>query len=240
MEKINGIVLENRKHNDAMNIVTLYTRSRGRVSFISPAGGGGKSKGRAARLLPLALVDCDVRFVANKELQRLGAVSTPYAWHDLYFNPIKSSMALFLSEFLNHVLRETTPDPNIWDFIRHSIYILDRLEGSPANFHIAFMISFLPFSGIQPDMSGWRPGYHFSLETGEFSALPVGQRQYLSPEDSQKLPFLARMNYYNMRRFRLNAEERQSILNGLLRYYAIHYPGADNLKSLAILHEVFS
>lgn len=240
MEKINGIVLENRKHNDSTSIVTLYTRSRGRISFISPTGSGPKSRMRAARLLPLALVDTEIRFAQNKELQRLGAITTPYAWQELYFNPVKSSLALFMTEFLNRILRQSSPDPNTWDFLRDTIRLLDSTTGGVANFHIAFLVSMLPFAGIRPDTESWRPGSWFSMEGAEFSPLPSGRSIWLPPEEAAVIPLLGRINYRNMNKYRFTADERRRVLTGLLRYYAAHYPGADNLNCLDVLRELFT
>lgn len=239
MEKINGILLENRKHSDTLNIVTLYTRTRGRISFISPAGSGPKARIRAARLLPLALVDAEIRFSKNKDLQRLGAITSPHTWQDIYFHPVKRSMALFLMEFLNKVLRDTTPDPLMWDYICESIRILDERKGSAPNFHIAFLIGLLRFAGIHPDTSGWCPGMWFSLESAEFVISPARKGLWLDPHEASVLPVLDRMNYRNMDRYRFNGDERRRILGGLMRFYGIHFPGADNLNSMDVLRELF-
>ncbi len=239
MEKINGILLDNRKHSDTLNIVTLYTRTRGRITFISPAGSGPKARIRAARLLPLALVDTEIRFSQNKELQRLGTISSPHPWQDLYFHPVKRSLSIFIMEFLNKVLRDSAPDPNMWDFIAGSIRILDESKSASANFHIAFLIGLLTFAGIRPDTSRWRPGRWFSLEAAEFVDLPSKKGLWLNPQEAAILPLLGRMHYRNMHRFRFSAEERRTILGGLLRFYSVQYPGADNLNSLPVLQELF-
>lgn len=240
MEKINGIVLENRKHSDTVSIVTLYTRTRGRMTFVSPSGSGPKARLRAARLMPLALVDADVRVSQTKELQRLGAISSPHSWQDIYFNPIKSSLTLFLTEFLNRILRETAPDPNAWDFIRDCVCLLDESDGSLANFHIAFLINFLPFAGIMPDTSLWNPGSWFSLHGAEFASFPSDRGAWLPPEEAALLPLLARMNFRNMGHFRFHVADRRKILAGLLRFYGAHYPGADNLRCIDVLKELFA
>ncbi|MDE6682692.1 MAG: recombination protein O N-terminal domain-containing protein, partial [Muribaculaceae bacterium] len=50
IERVTGIVTDIVRHNDRHNIVTLFRRSRGRVSFLSPAGSGKAGRARNARL----------------------------------------------------------------------------------------------------------------------------------------------------------------------------------------------
>ncbi|MBD5203632.1 MAG: hypothetical protein HDS82_02000 [Bacteroidales bacterium] len=239
MEKLQGIVLENRKHSDSANIVTLYTRSRGRISFISTTGSGKGARLKAARLMPLALVETEVRFSENKELQRLGTVSSPHSWQDLYFHPVKRTLAIFLTEFLNRVFRYSSGDPYAWDYLHHSIRFLDETDNSIANFHIAFLVGLLPFAGIRPDTASWQPGDWFSMDSAEFSPLPTGRNQWISPEEAASIPILGRITFENMTKFRFSGEQRRRVLSGLLRYYASHYPGADSLNCIDVLRELF-
>ena len=75
IEKIRGIVIDVIKHNDRHNVVTLFTRDRGRIAFLSPVGSGKSARMRNARLLPLSVIETDVNMRQNRELQLLGAVT---------------------------------------------------------------------------------------------------------------------------------------------------------------------
>ena len=116
-EKITGLVLDITRHSDRLSIVTLYTRSRGRLSFLSPVGSGKAGRLRQARLQPLAVIEADINFKATSELQRLGTFALHEVWSDLYFDPVKRLIALFLAEFLNRLMRATMPDELMWDYI---------------------------------------------------------------------------------------------------------------------------
>lgn len=237
MEKLLGIVLEVKKHSDRNEIVTLYTRSHGRMVFVSGVAASNR-RGRAARLMPLSLVETDVRIVAGKELQRLPGVILAESWQTIYFQPAKLMTAIFLSDFLSHLLRTAQPDAAVFDFIRDSIRLLDGLEGNISNFNIAFLISMLPFAGIQPDISGYSEGLCFDMEAGCYVDTPLRRGTTLFGHAAAHLPVLARMNYYNMRRFRYTAPQRREILDGILKYYGLHIPSSDNLKSLDVLREI--
>lgn len=238
-EKFNGIVLDIRKHSDRHNIVTLFTRRHGRVSFLSSASGGKAGKIRTARLQPLAVIEGDMNFKPNSELQKLGSFSLSVVWNELYFHPVKQVVTLFLSEFLNRLLRASMPDENLWDYIVNSLTLFDRMESGIADFHIAFMASLLSFMGIQPDYSQYHKGYVFDLRSGMFAASMPSHPDFLSPQDAGVAALLCRLNFSNVRILRLDSNTRNAIVHGLLRYYGIHYPGSASLKSLDVIHDIF-
>lgn len=240
IEKIQGIVIDVVRHTDRNNVITLYTRSRGRVSFISPAGSGKSGRMRNARLMPLSVVESDVNFRQNRDLQSLGTVTPHTVWRSIYFNPVKTSLTLFLSEFLNRYLREASPDTAVWDFIYGAIRILDSLETGLSNFHIWFLVSFLDFAGIAPDMSDYETGDWFDMRSGIPVAEAPHHRDALDPEETAFLNLLSRISIANMTHFRLSGKERRILLEKILYYYSIHFPGMSNIRSLDVLSDVFA
>ncbi len=239
-EKIQGIVIDLTRHNDRLSIVTLFTRSKGRISFLSPIGSGKSARLRQARLQPLAVIEADINFKGNAELQRLGNFALAEVWSNLYFDPVKRLLALFIGEFLNRLLRATMPDEALWDYLLESLRLLDRLQEGVADFHIAFLASLLPFAGIQPDPTGFTPGMYFNMQSGTFSTTQPPHNDYLSGDDAVWAARLCRIDFANIRALKLNGEIRARILKELLKYYSIHYPGTSTLKSLDILHDIFA
>ncbi|MCM1152351.1 MAG: DNA repair protein RecO [Muribaculum sp.] len=237
-EKLNGIVIDIIRHNDRYNVVTLYTRSRGRLSFLSPVGKGRNASLRAARIAPLAWLDAEVNFKGGRELQILSNISLHRVWHSLYFDPVKSALTLFVSEFLNRLMRTSSPDSAAFSDIAAYVEALDTAGGSVANYHILFLITMMDSMGIRPHVDsegGW-----FDMRAGEFTEFRPAHPDYLAPQDTEAMKHLLRMNSRNESRFRLSGSERTAILRRLLQYYEIHLPGAGRLKSLLVLRDVFS
>lgn len=238
-EKIQGIVLGVIRHSDRHNIASVYTRSRGRMSFLTSAGGTPAARRRNAMLQPLALIEADVRIRAGVDLQTLGQFSCPGVWSDIYFNPAKRSTAIFLSEFLMKLLADSSPDPDTWDYIRSSLERLDGMDGYAPNFHIAFLTGLLRHAGIWPALETWRPGRRLDLQAGIFTDFPSVRDIALDPDESKMAMTLSRITFANMHRFRFTGTGRRHTLSLILRYFGIHFPGTDRLKSLEILQEVF-
>lgn len=239
-EKLTGIVLDITRHSDRMSIVTLFTRSRGRVAFLSPVGSGKSGKLRQARLQPMSILEAEVNYRQTVELQRLGAFSLREVWCDLYFDPVKRVITLFLAEFLNRLLRATMPDENMWDYISNSLCLLDRMHSGTADFHVAFLSSLLSFAGIQPDGAAYKPGYFFDMRAGAFVAVKPPHNDFLGGDEARFAALLSRITYSNVRILRLNGNLRREIIEKLLRYYSIHFPGTANLRSLDVIHDIFA
>jgi len=240
MEKIRGIVIDVTRHNDRYNIVTLFTRSRGRVAFLSPVGSGKSGRMRGARLNLLSEIEAEVRFRPASSLQMLGAVSLAEVHIDMYCNPVKSTVVMFVAEFLNRLLRAAAPEPQLYDYISGAIGILDGMDRGVADFHIVFMVSLLPFMGIQPDLSGYETGDFFDMRSSVYVADRPLHNDWVGGEEAAGLRILQRISYVTAASLHLNGVRRRRISAGLLRYYTIHYPGVDNIKSFPVLVELFA
>lgn len=238
-EKINGIVLNVRKYNDRNSIVTLFTRERGRLAFISPLNTGKTSNARRARLQPLSIISTELNFKAAAELQRLGSLTSYKVWDNLYFNPVKSAITLFISEFLYKLLNATMPDHLLYDFLVDSFRLLDKMEDHVSDFHIPFLVSLLTFSGIQPDVTACRPGYVFEFASGSFVPEFEARGPVLKGEEAKAVPFFSRINFSNIKCLRLTSANRRQVLYSLLNYFSYHFPGLGSLKSPEILREIF-
>lgn len=115
--------------------------------------------------MPLSVISADINFNATRDLQFLNRFQRATLWRDLYFNPVKSAVGMFISEFLNAYIRQSPPDPRLWDFVMGAIATLDSSDSDrlTANFHLAFLIDFLHFAGIRPDLTDWREDAWFDM-----------------------------------------------------------------------------
>lgn len=240
IEKITGIVTDILKYSDRHNVVTLFTREKGRVPLLSSAGNGKTARLRNAALMPLSVISADINFNATREMQFLGRFQREYLWKDIYFNPVKSAVSLFVAEFVNTYMRQAGPDERMWDFVLESISRLDGAREGIANHHLAFLIEFLGYAGIRPDLSDRTPDAWFDMRGGTMTLLPPAHRDSLPPETAALFPLLSRMNLRTARLFRFNGRQRRELLDTLLHYYSIHFPGMAGLRSPEVLAEVFS
>lgn len=235
-EKIKGIVLRIIRHSDKHNVLALYTESRGRMSCLSTVPG---AKSRLPRLMPLSIISADINYSEVKEIQRLPSFTYSEVFPRIYSSPVKTSVALFLTEFLTRLLLEATPDKLLWNFLTHSLRVFDAMEGGMANFHIIFLAQISRYVGIQPDVDDYEAGRVFDMRSGVYvDSLPMHKDCLYGPD--AKMPLvLMRLSYPMARHLRFSSRQRAELLERIIQYYAIHFPGMANITSHRILHQIF-
>jgi DNA repair protein RecO (recombination protein O) len=239
LHKTRGIVLYSSKYSDTYSIVHIYTEEFGMVSYLTVNAKGRKVHVPKSAFYPLSVLDMEVEHRNLQDVQRLKEVKVHLPVFSLLSDPVKSTIAIFLAEFIGKVVREVEPNKLLFDYILHSIQILDLSEKNYANFHLVFMIRLSSFLGFSPNASDYKKGMFFDMQNGVFSLYQPLHIHFLNPGESESFSMLLRMNYENMNMFRFSRYERKNIIYRILEYYRLHLVNFSDLKSLEILHEVF-
>lgn len=237
-ETLRGIVLGVVKHSDRANVITLYTRERGREAFVVAAGTGRAAQMRSARLQLLSVVEFQSRRRPGNGLPYMSSAVPVRIWHTLYQDPVKTSLLLFMGDFLNRLLRESVSEPLMWDFITGELERLDGMERGMGNFHLEFLMGILTLAGICPDWEGWQEGAWFDMRSGEFTVWKPRHGECLVPEEAKAAARLLRAGSRALGRLRFGKRVRGRILDVMLEYSGVHYPGTGYLPSLEILRTV--
>lgn len=238
--KMQLIALRQIKHTDRHTILSAYSRQEGRVAFAIPAGQGKEAARMRALLMPLGMVECVAHVKPGNDVMRMSEPRALAPLQGLRAHPLKSCLALFIAEVLETVLREGGPDCMLWDYISHSVRILDTLPTqNTANFHLCFLYGLGRFLGIEPDISAYSRGMIFDMHDGVFRHSAPLHNDFLSPQQSAVVVTLSRITYANMHKLRLTRGERNETLDVILRYYALHYTSFSSLKSLDVLRVLF-
>ena len=240
LHKTRGIILYNLSYSDAYSIVHVFTEEFGPVSYLTARTKGKKTRLPKALFQPLSILDLEVEHLNLRDIQRLKEAKVHVSFISILDNPIKSTICLFLAEFIAKVAKEVQSNKLLFDYIFHSLQILDLLESKSANFHLVFMIRLSQFLGFYPDATGYKNRMYFDMQNGVFTAYKPNHVHFLNPDDSQVFYNLLRMNYENMFNFKFSRHERKNIIYRILEYYRLHLTSFSEMKSLEILHEVFS
>ncbi len=236
--KTSGIVLHSIKYSDSATIVTVYTRQFGRVSYMVHGVNKKKAMFRASFLQPLSLLEMDVFHVPGKEIQRIKDIQMGFPFAGIPFHPVKNAVALFLSEMLYKVLRQTEPDESLYLFLENSIRQLDCCEEGMANFHLVLLLKLTRYLGFEPNYDDAQANY-FDLMNGIFSKSRPLHAHFLLPDLTADFAALLRTDYTSMHALKFARETRFKILEGIIEYYRMHVPEFHGLHSLAVLHSLF-
>ena len=243
-ENIRCLVLRTVKYGDNSIIVDTYTESRGRMSFVAPFARGRRTGSGAAFWAQLSQVEFQADIRPQGKLAKPQDVRFYYNYMDLPFSPLKSSIAMFVGEFLCAALRSEGENRPLYKYVETSLRWLDMADtrsqlSGVANFHLVFLMRLTRFIGIYPNLENSRLPY-FDLVAGEYCERQPAHNHFLRGDEARILPLLFRMDYSTMRIYRFNRLQRQRCLELLLDYYRIHVPQFPQLKSLEVLAELFS
>lgn len=241
LTKSRAIVLGTVRYGDNAVIAHLLTEEEGCTSFVVRIPKSRRSSGTYRLLQPLTLVETewDLRPGSDRLAHpRQLRLHTPYA--SIPLDPQKTSIALFLAEFLNHALGSEPPSTELFHYTWGSLLWLDGAKSDYANFHLVFLLRLSRYLGFFPGIRSYVPGAYFDLESSTFSTTPPAHPHFLLPDDARHLPTLMRLRYATMRIFRLSGSERSRLLGLIVEYYRLHIPSFPELKSLSVLHDIFN
>lgn len=238
-EQTTGIVLRALKYGESKLIVDLLTERYGRMTAAVKVGGGVRGRSRRMLFQPLMVLSIDVDYRPGRDVQTLGEVSIATAWRTLGMDPVKMTVGMFLGEVLYHATRHAESDGSLYGFIMGSLRWLDESDAGAANFHIAFLLHLTRQLGFLPSPHDYIPGAVFDLRSGEFLSSAPLHPDFLSAAESHVMHSMLRMTYANMHLFSMSRTERRRVIDIMIKYYRLHIPSFPELKSLAVLHQIF-
>ena len=239
LTKTQAIVLHSLKYGETRMIVDMFTRQFGRLSFIVSMPKTAKSKMKKQFFQPLSLLEIETDVRPKMQLQKLSDVRLASPFASIPFHPHKLSMALFLAEFLYYALRSEQRNELLYDYVESSILWLDGQEDRFANFHLVFLMRLSRFLGFYPNLDHYQTGDYFDLRVSEFLSAPPLHRDFLYPEEADKVQLMMRMDYPTMHLFRMSHQERNRLLEVTLIYYRLHLPDFPEMKSISVLQELY-
>jgi DNA repair protein RecO (recombination protein O) len=225
--KTKGIVIHYLKYRETSLLVTIYTAQLGIASYIENGVRSAKAKHKMALFQPLTLLDMEVYSKPGKGLNRISELKCYFPYQQIPFDIAKSSIALFLSEVLNKVLKEEEANPLLFQFLEDSLQFLDSSKEHFENFHIQFLWNLTAFLGFSPG------------NAKEFyQQLALARTEYGRPDHVAIFDQIALSDYGS--NISLTKIQRKEILAAVIRYYQIHVASFGELRSLQILQEVLA
>jgi DNA repair protein RecO (recombination protein O) len=219
LHKTKAIVLHSLKYSESGIIVHAYSEVFGKQSYLVQGVRKKKSHINANFFQPLSLLELEIYFKENRELQRIKEVRIASPQIHVGFDIRRSAIAIFLSELLYRILKEFEPNQKLFNFLFHAVQILEITENGIENFHLVFMMQLTKFIGIFPD---------------DDSII----QQFKSEKRIELLNFLD-YSLADVSKIKLSGPARIEVLNQLVAYYKTHLEGIGSINSLKILHEVF-
>ena len=227
LQKTRGIALSYIRYRETSIIARIYTEEFGLQSYIVNSVRTARSKNnRIALFQPLTLLDMVVYYKNDRELHRISEVKTSYPFQSLPFDVSKSTIAMFVTEMLNKVLKEEAGSPPLFRFLIDSVLFLEEASVNYENFHLAFLLKLSFFLGFGPESAR---EFESQLRENSYPFLP---------DDEMETALNAMLRQPLGSPVRLARGSRNDILDALVAYYQIHLDSIGEVKSLPVLREV--
>ena len=239
LSKSRAIVLHLTRQGDSGAVVHVVDSEAGRQGLF--VRGLGKGRGvSVATFHNLAILDTVTYATPRSSLLYLREYASAVPLNGIRSDLAKSTVALFISEVLYRTLRSDDGDPDLFRWLVESIVRFDAAEGSVANFHLWWMAGYCIRSGFRPQ-DNWSPERPlFDMVSASFVASPASSESCLSPEESRLLHLLLNSSLEEALAIPLSASRRRSFSENMLKYLSIHFGVRLEVKSLEVLHAVFS
>jgi DNA repair protein RecO (recombination protein O) len=228
LHKTGGIVINFIKYRETSIIVKIYTEKFGIQSYIVNSIRSQKSKSKMALYQPLTILDLVVYYKNNQGINRISEAKCAYPFNDIPFSPLKSGMAMFITEILSKVLKEETENLPLYHFIRNSILWLDYTQSNFNNFHLQFLLSLSQFLGFIPSSPDELFGQLQIELNPEIKTLQidVAFKNLIGSKYDEEITF--------------STQTRRKVLDLLLQFYQLHIGSMGEIKSVQVLKEVLS
>jgi DNA repair protein RecO (recombination protein O) len=237
-QRTKGIVFQTIKFKDHQLIVRIFTERFGLKAFIVRSGKTAKSN-LAPYLQPLTIVECSARVKENTDLCTLSNLRIAHPFSHIPFDPVKSSIALFLNEILYKTIADDYQNDDLFEFLVNSLQWLDQSE-SVRNFHLWFLMELTRYYGFYPSGIEHANDLYFDLAQGTYTALRPAHRNYLEGGIKEQWTAILACNYATIDGIALSGKDRKTMLDYIILYIKLHLDNLREIKSLDVLHSVFS
>ena len=239
LTKTQAIVLHAIKYGETRLIVDMFTKVFGRQAFIVSIPKTPKGKVKKQFFQPLTILEIETDIRPRQQLQKLHDVRLAAPFASIPFEPDKLAISLFVAEFLYYALRSEQRNELLYEYLENSIVWLDGQQSSFANFHLVFLLRLTRFLGFYPNLDDYKDGDYFDLRESVFMPMPPVHRDFLHPEEAQKVQLMMRMYFPTMHLFRMSHQERNRLLEVSLKYYRLHLPDFPEMKSIEVLQALY-
>lgn len=231
-----GIVFQAIKYKDNQIIARIYTEKFGLKAFIIRVGKTNKSI-ILPIIQPFNLVDIEVRIKENSSIQQIKSIRLATPFIEIPFDPIKSTIVLFLNEIVNKTVAEDYHNDELFTFLEYGLLTLDQTS-HPANFHLWFLFELTRQYGFYPAIDDESDPY-FDLMQGQSTSMRPAHPHYLEGQAYRTWQTLADKRWPEIERLAFSGEERSGMLEHLVRYMQLHLDNTKEIRSLAVLKETF-
>lgn len=228
--KTRGIAFNSIPFKESSIIAKIFTEDFGMQSYIVNGVRSAKGRTKSALFQPFSVLDLVVYKNPQKDIQRISEIKVGRVNREIAYNYGKTTIALFLCDILNKILKADIEEKEVFTFLDECINELD-CTSKPGNFHLFFLLNLLSYLGIDTIDS---------LEMDDQNLRGGDRKNFIDLQIQERLLLPPLKGIETWHTVQLNKNQRLRLLDFLMNYYSTHYSELRNLKSLQVLRETMA
>lgn len=239
IQKVRGVVLHHIKYRESSAILHVYTDLYGRQAYLVNNIKGKRARFSSNLMQPMTLMELEVYHREGRELQHMKEMRNHIPYRSIPYDPYKSSQVIFLAEVMYRATREEDPAPGLYDFIEHSLQLLDISPDNTLNFHLYFLVQLTKYLGFYPEDDFSAEKNLFDMRDGQFTDPGITHPDFFNADCSLLLHELIGSSFNCFAELTIKQDVRIRFLNVMMDYFRLQLQGFGEVRSLSVLHELF-
>lgn len=237
--KTKAVVLHTMPHGENGLVVYMYTEAWGRLSYYINSGKRGVAVVGTSKVMlhPLTIIDM-VGVKSSGSFHRIREAKRAVVSTSLFGDIYKSTISLYMAELIYKVVKESEPNAILFDFLFHSIKILDIMEEGKVNFHLFFTVQLTKYLGFFPQ-ANYEKDLYLDMKSGNFVIIKPQHTLYIDREESALLYQVMSSTTSTLGNITTSGRHRSELLGKMIEYIGIHHDTKYSIKSLEYLREIF-
>ena len=235
MNQLEGLFLSAFPYTDNSTIIHLFMKDYGRRTFIFK---GLRKKNSPFIFQPMHFIEFQSTFKVEKSINSGTKQTLVFPCHQITSDIRKTSVALFLTDILNNLLKEGDYSDELYPFLKNS-FLLFEIQEYNVNFHLLFLIHLLDFLGIGPKKNYSSTNTFFNIEKAMFTS----KKEDFSMDFEDSLLFykILGTTIDNETEINVSKSSRNKLLEMIFQYLEFHFHfDSKKISSHSILKTIFS
>lgn len=234
--KSEAIILQNIKYADKKAVIKAFTKQHGLLTFSTIITKSPQSKVKPAGVLPLTVTELSYNLKQNRDIQLLTESNITYVYDDIPRNYLKLAIAQFMNEVLIKCIKEHVGNEELFAFVVNAYKWLNEAKENYSNLHIYFLLELSKHLGFEPNNNYSATDKYFDTREGKFTPIELGFPLGLNNIQSKLFSYSLGEGLLNKP---FTRAERNELIESYLAFYKMHVAGFSDLKSPAVLKELF-
>jgi DNA repair protein RecO (recombination protein O) len=236
-----AIVLRSIPYGETSIIFDVFSPEEGFLSCIVHGARKAKARVPANLLRPMTMIELVIYLGKENKLAKVKEVRLAYPFQTLSFDVRKGAVGFFLIEVAQKCLRNSAPNLELYNLIEFTLKFLDETNELLHNISLWFLVQLGHKLGVFPNLEQCLDerayfDYQDAQNVQEHPTHPF----FFHPEEVLLCHNFSNESLNVVIHLKMTAEQRRFLLKSLLRFFQFNINGFNELKSLAILHQIFS